>query len=371
MIIRMAPSSSATITMAKSGTIPMTKDGLNSIIPEKYRNTLQLTFCASGICCSFWLYGFLQENLFSKSELGATFLLVTQTLLNTLVACLWLHIQSSASSSSPPKAKETLDHPLLFLVSSTYVFTMTCANECLRFVSYPTAVLAKSCKLIPTMVMGRIIEKRNYSMQQWMSALCISLGIAMFNLSRVKQQTTTETDGDDALKVDQYWKGMGLLFISLCMDGCLGSLQGILKKGNTAAKRRRPTAVETMLFVNLYSLAFLVPMAVTSGQLSHGIQILKHDRSLLWPIVIMNGVVSIGQIFIFLTITWYSSLVCTTITTTRKFFTILFSVLHFGHKFSAGQWTSVGMVFSGLYLSIAANGRQLQTVHPSKTEKQD
>ena len=36
MIIRMAPSSSATITMAKSGTIPMTKDGLNSIIPEKY-----------------------------------------------------------------------------------------------------------------------------------------------------------------------------------------------------------------------------------------------------------------------------------------------------------------------------------------------
>ena len=44
----------------------------------------------------------------------------------------------------------------------------------------------------------------------------------------------------------------------------------------------------------------------------------------------------------------------TTITTTRKFFSILLSVRAFGHVFSAVQWTSIGMVFGGLYLEIAA-----------------
>jgi drug/metabolite transporter (DMT)-like permease len=85
-------------------------------------------------------------------------------------------------------------------------------------------------------------------------------------------------------------------------------------------------------------------------------------------LAILNGVVSIGQIFIFLTITWYSSLVTTTITTTRKFFTILFSVLHFGHSFSFGQWTSVAMVFGGLYISIAS-GNKTTTTSTSKKSK--
>ncbi len=148
-----------------------------------------------------------------------------------------------------------------------------------------------------------------------------------------------------------------LLFISLCMDGFLGAFQGILKRPDPKRQERPPTAVETMLYVNLYSLLFLVPMAVMSGQWDEGLHMLKSDEALRSAVAVLNAVVSIGQIFIFLTVTWYSSLVTTTITTTRKFFTILFSVLHFGHAFSIGQWTSVLMVFSGLYLSIATGSK--------------
>jgi UDP-galactose transporter B1 len=219
--------------------------------------------------------------------------------------------------------------------------------------------------------MGSFVEKRNYSFKQWVSAFCISVGIAVFNLARLKHQSDDNKGNEDDESHDQYWKGMTLLFLSLSMDGFLGSFQGILKRKDATGLRRPPTAVETMLFVNVYALLFLIPMAIVSGQWSQGIAVLKEDSNLLSALFVLNGVVAIGQIFIFLTITWYSSLVCTTITTTRKFFTILFSVLHFGHKFSVGQWASVGLVFGGLYLSIAASGSERQSASEKDHAKKD
>lgn len=344
----------------------------DSHISPQHRNAFRLAFCTLGICSCYWFYGFLQEKLITKSTVGATFLLATQTFANTLVAVIWKRLESSSNEEKPFKDKKlsrTLNHPLLLLTSLTYVTAMTASNEALRFVSYPTNVLAKSCKLIPTMVMGYFIEKRNYSLRQWSSALSISVGIAVFNWSRIMQQREGNDDEGSSGQDYHYWKGMGLLFLSLCMDGFLGCCQGILKKEDKTLSRRAPTAVETMLFVNVYALFLYVPMAMASGQWDHGIEVLKNDSSLLSAVIILNGVVSIGQIFIFLTLSWYSSFVCTTITTTRKFFTILISVIHFGHKFSVGQWTSVCMVFGGLYLSISASGKDQSS--PPKSGKQD
>mmetsp|Transcript_39940 Transcript_39940/g.44984 ORF Transcript_39940/g.44984 Transcript_39940/m.44984 type:complete len:370 (+) Transcript_39940:52-1161(+) len=340
---------------------------------RKHRNSLKLIVCASGICFSYWFYGFLQEKLITKSRLGATFILAIQTVANCFVASIWQRIERSSTATTATttttSTKTTasnfvkgLNHPLLALTSACYVFAMVGSNESLRFVPYPVAVLAKSCKIIPTMVMGSLIERRQYSMQQWMAAIWISTGIALFNYSRMSQNQDEQqqTSGDK-----KYWKGMALLFTSLSMDGFLGACQGILKR--PGKQQRPPTAVETMLYINLYSFFFLVPAAVTTGQWGEGIRLLKDNEQLRLSLAILTGVVSIGQIFIFLTITWYSSLVTTTITTTRKFFTILFSVLHFGHSFSFGQWVSIIMVFGGLYLSIVSGNKATSSNYKNET----
>ncbi|KAG7351124.1 UAA transporter family protein [Nitzschia inconspicua] len=334
-------------------------------------SALRFVTCALGICISYWFYGFLQEKLITKSRLGATFMLVVQTLVNILVALVWQQVELRSTPHDQLPPRKSLNHPLIFLTSSCYVLAMAASNESLRFVSYPVAVLGKSCKMIPTMVMGLLIERRNYSLQQWSAALCISCGIALFHLSRI--QETSNNDSHSSLSTvnnnEKYWKGMMLLFLSLCMDGFLGACQGILKRPDVKDQQRPPTAVETMLYINLYSLVLLIPMAVISGQWDDGLRLLVRNDHLRWNVAILNAVVAVGQIFIFLTITWYSSLVTTTITTTRKFFTILFSVLHFGHAFSVGQWTSVVMVFSGLYLSIATAGQKNSSNRQPSLEK--
>lgn len=61
---------------------------------------------------------------------------------------------------------------------------------------------------------------------------------------------------------------------------------------------------------------------------------------------------AIGQNFIYYTIFNFGSLLCSLITTTRKFFTILFSVFVYGHQLTSVQWGGVLLVFFGLGIDI-------------------
>ena len=211
--------------MCKETNVTKRQEGSTSFL-DKHRNALKLALVASGICFSYWLYGFLQEKLITKSRLGATFILVIQTVTNVIVATVWQRIETSSTSSTSKSKGMGLNHILLFLTSACYVFAMVGSNESLRFVPYPVAVLAKSCKLIPTMVMGSLIERRQYSTQQWAAAICISAGIALFNYSRMPQKQDQQSSSDED---NHYWKGMVLLCISLCMDGFLGACQGTIQ----------------------------------------------------------------------------------------------------------------------------------------------
>ena len=58
------------------------------------------------------------------------------------------------------------------------------------------------------------------------------------------------------------------------------------------------------------------------------------------------------QLFIFTTITQLGPLTCSIFTTTRKFFTILGSVLLFANPLLPRQWVGVVLVFLGLLLDV-------------------
>jgi hypothetical protein len=55
---------------------------------------------------------------------------------------------------------------------------------------------------------------------------------------------------------------------------------------------------------------------------------------------------------VFYTIRTFDSLTLSTITTTRKFFTIIVSVVVHGHVLLSQQWIAVGVVFLGLILEV-------------------
>ncbi len=254
---------------------------------------------------------------------------------------------------------------------------MASSNEALGYVSYPTAVLAKSSKLIPTMVAGFLLERKSFSVEELCSAALITSGIIIFNSSRMSSTRQSSEDDGDSLY------GLFLLFFSLVMDGMMAFYQGQLKKdhGSITSKKnfRKPSALECMLWVNTYAIFFMLPLAVISGQWANGMKLIRLDaedeigqpsisQSVGQTIGLLNITAAAGQIFIFFTIQLFSPLMCTTITTTRKFLTILYSVWNFGHHFTGVQWLSIVMVFGGLYLAIVSKFTKI-TKHRINSEK--
>lgn len=363
---------------AAPASVPSNSTPANKSPAPQQHGLAHLAMCALGICICYLYYGILQERLFTgRQRLGASFILVTQCITNAVVALVWQRIEARSDDinnnqndkekkdikegTTAPSTAGTLNHVLLFLTSGFYVAAMACSNEAVQYVSYPVAVLAKSCKLIPTMLVGQVIEGKLYSSSEWAAALLISAGIVLFHLTR--NVTKAASGADD----DQSTYGMTLLLCSLGMDGVLSSCQNYIKFPRNK-QHRPPSAVETMLYINMYAVAYLLPMCVYNGQWADGVARLSAEDSLVVAVLILNATVALGQIFIFLCITWFSPVVTTTITTTRKFLTIVVSVLTFGHSFTPTQWLAVLLVFSGLYLIIAVQKAQKRASKKTKSD---
>ena len=355
-----------------------TSTGTSSTKSKSSRSGLQqillLLTLATGICTCYLFYGIVQERLFSPASphgravraLGGpitTVLVMTQAVGNTAVAALWTWVQNRFLSNHHERTRKesatqaTLNHKLLLLTAFCYFGAMAASNEAINWVSYPTVVLAKSSKLIPSMLAGVTLERKSYTAREWGGALLITSGIVVFNYTRLRQQD----DASSNARPDSPF-GLLLLGISLMFDGALSACQGSIKR--SSGRYRPPTAMELMAYTNSYAFLFLLPACIVSGQLQNGMGLLLGDgangggegdaaAARRW-ILLLNATAAAGQVFIFLTIHCFSSIMCTTITTTRKFVSILLSVRHFGHVFSPIQWTSVGAVFFGLYMEIVA-----------------
>lgn len=390
----------------------------------KKESPLLLLICATGITSCYLWYGTVQENLFQIDNAGSSstesgddekkkqsitlFLLATGTFSSFLLALLWIVIGPIILSSQGNRKGEgkgkgnnrdevekdgKLNHPLLILTSLTYLSAMAASNESLHYVSYPTCVLAKSSKLIPTMVVGWLVDKytswrrvrihfphHHYSDynkttsssshkgsingMEWLGAALITIGILSFQYIQLQKQSNESNHHGGSSeykgKGDSPY-GLALLGLSLFMDGLLGACQSVLKQTNKPTFRP-PSAMETMLYINLYATVILIPCSYYAGQFQHGMSMLfpinnqaaEKYRTLKLLLLQLNLSASLGQVFIFLTIHHFSPLTCTTVTTTRKFFTILLSVYKFGHVLDVWQWSSVGLVFGGLYLEIVS-----------------
>lgn len=58
------------------------------------------------------------------------------------------------------------------------------------------------------------------------------------------------------------------------------------------------------------------------------------------------------------TLATFSSVLLVTVTVTRKMFTMILSVVAFGHRLSEMQWLGVGLVFGGVGVEAAIARRE-------------
>ena len=215
-----------------------------------------------------------------------------------------------------------------------------CGTAALQNIPYPAQVLTKSCKMVPVMIMGTIFYRKRYSAVEYLAVLLIISGISLFAL----QKSVSHVSSPNAAK------GYVLVLINLLLDGFTNSTQDAVKHAYPTT-----TAIQLMCWTNmwcaLFGSVYMFVIRRTEGFLA--IAFARDHPQVLLDILTYCLCGAVGQMFIFLTIATFGSLVTTTVTTTRKFVSIVLSVLWNGNALRPAQWTAVALVFGGLTLKEA------------------
>lgn len=213
---------------------------------------------------------------------------------------------------------------------------MVSSNMALRWVAYPTQVVAKAAKPIPVMILGVLIGRKSYSVQKYFFIFIIVVGVVLFMYKEGKVNPNSENAG----------LGEILLFLSLAMDGLTGAIQERLRAAS------RPSAQHMMLAMNAWSSLMVGSAIIVTGEGREFLSFAMNHPELYTHLILLALAGAFGQLFIFMMVSGYGPLPCSIVTTTRKFFTVLFSVLFFGNAISGRQWLGTTLVFAGLFADM-------------------
>jgi len=252
---------------------------------------------------------------------------------------------------------------------------MASSNKAIFFVDYPTQVIAKCCKPIPVLLGGLLLGERRgkgrYPMGRVLSATLITAGVAAF-------MRASEGNGGNghgrvggvvAASSGRWWTGVGLLVVSLVLDGVAGQLQDALlapkaREQHEHAQRSAAAAPWHMMFwVNLFSAGLMGGAAVVTGEGVRAARLCWRHPAAMWLVLATAAVSAVGQGFVFALVAHFDSLLCSIVTTGRKFASILLSVAWFGHSLRPAQWVAVLIVFLGVGFEIASSRRHLRLHH--------
>lgn len=295
--------------------------------------------CGLGIFVCYFYYGFLQEKI-TRGKYGEGEAEERFTCIMALVAfqCLVNYLYALLMGKTVMKQGEDTTKTLYYAVASlTYLLAMVSSNKALSWVNYPTQVVGKSCKPIPVMILGVLVGSKSYPARKYLFILMIVAGVAMF---MYKDSAATKAGGGESVL------GVGelLLILSLTCDGLTGAVQERMKSEHGTKSGHM------MLAMNKWSLGYLSLALLLTGEGVQFIQFIQRHPAVIWELASFSVASALGQFFIFVCVSDFGPLPCSIITTTRKFFTVLASVIFFGNSLVNRQWLGCAFVFAGIFL---------------------
>lgn len=146
--------------------------------------------------------------------------------------------------------------------------------------------------------------------------------------------------------------GLSLLVISLFSDGMLAETQRRLNEIKIPY-----STYHLMESTSKFCTIFCLFYGISSQEIfvfCNNLYQIPESRFLFdfWVIILLG---TVGQMFIFHTIRLFGPIVCGVITTTRKFFAVICSIIVFQHAINLFQWISVAFVFAGVGVEMFYN----------------
>ncbi|KAG6841022.1 hypothetical protein C0991_002570 [Blastosporella zonata] len=366
----------------------------------------RLITCVGGVYSMFLLWAIAQERLsvpFKNIDAGGSdkfksplFMGTCQSALSALSAFIYILLRRKSSASlseslglapppTPPavangnangsangSAKHDPVKPstrfskrsLLLRYLQCSVFITSAAPfgfAALSYISYPAMVLGKSCKLVPVMIMNVLLYRRKFAPHKYVVVLMVTAGITIFmglGDSKAQAKHAAKAGAGNGQAAAPYANVIGIayLLINLLLDGATNSTQ------DEIFTRHRVTGQQMMLWINIFctlitSVLAVLPLpyipvihpgAAGQTELGGALAFIRSHPDVVVPLAQFAFTGALGQLFIFETLQHFGSLTLVTITLTRKLFTMLLSVVVYGHQLTPGQWLGAGVVFAGI-----------------------
>merc|ERR1712003_423762 len=163
---------------------------------------------------------------------------------------------------------------------------------------------------------------------------------------------------------DSSMMGVFCIVLSLVLDGVTAGFQKRLKM-ETAKVGVKPKPYDFMFWTNLFMCLTAVFIAGVLGEIASGGAFLVANPEITGKILRFALCSAVGQSFIFYTIANFDPLVLSTVTTTRKIFSVLLSIFLKGHSLSMMGWSGIGLACSGILseLQAKATGKKNSKAH--------
>lgn len=315
------------------------KSGGNSM-----RDCVLLLWCLFGLMASYLTWGVLQEKIMTQEYVNADkkkthfkdsqFLVFTNRVLGFMITAVYLTVRKQLRQRAPLYK--------FSYASFSNIMSAWFQYEALKFVNFPTQVLAKSCKIIPVMMMGKIISRNKYEFYEYLTAIMISVGMIFFLTGSTDESKTTAITT---------LTGVLLLICYMTFDSFTSNWQGELFKTYSMS------SIQMMCGVNLFSTLFTAASLAMQGGFSSSLAFAAEHPKFLIDCIVLSISSAIGQLFIFYTIATFGAVVFTIIMTLRQAIAILLSCLIYKHSISFLGIVGVLIVFLAIFLRVYCNQR--------------
>ncbi|KAK8380437.1 hypothetical protein O3P69_016785 [Scylla paramamosain] len=327
-----------------------------SLPPEKTLSAkcMQLSFCFLGLQVSYLTWGVLQEKIMTKEyhnsegSIGhfkdSQFLVFVNRILAFMLAAMYLTCSRQPRHTAPIYKYS--------YCSFSNIMSSWCQYEALKYVTFPTQVLAKASKVIPTMIMGKIIASKKYEYYEYVTAVLISIGMTLFLLGSTEAHGTTSSSTT--------MSGVIILVGYMSFDAFTSNWQGEL------FTQHKMSSVQMMCGVNLFSCLLTTTSLMQQGTFSLSLQFMLTYPAFFWDSLILSVCSATGQLFIYYTISVFGPVVFIIIMTIRQGLAILLSCFIYSHPVTLMGILGILLVFTAIFLRIYCSHR-LKQVQQRKT----
>lgn len=205
--------------------------------------------------------------------------------------------------------------------------------------------------MAPVMAGSLLLGGASYSIREYLQVVAIIGGTAIVSMGKKKSSGGASSST----------MGVVYILLSLVLDGVTAGFQKKLKV-DTAKVGVKPKPYDFMFWTNLFMCLTAAIIALGLGELQTGMAYCMENHEIMWKIVKFALCSAVGQSFIFYTIANFDPLVLSTVTTTRKIFSVLLSIFLKGHALSLTGWSGIGLACGGIL-------SELQDKMGSKTKK--